>query len=246
MIQRMFGAQRRPLTLFLATAIAVTGAFATAGGVGAAAPTPQAAAPIPVASVPAGGQHLTAAQVALANQTLGFLSQKGIRGEFSVVNGALTLKDPLPTIRAKYSLTAAQVKTIQSILAADRQRVAAGTTSTTGTVSTNASSGAVSPNVFANGTVIYFTFSDTGGLLLTAAAAGPWAILAALDRIASLFGGPVGTIIGLVLSVVSFGTLAQFGYAVLQAYSKHEGVYIGITWNWFWPNPVQGTWCGCN
>lgn len=227
----------RILTPLLAAALVITGAFATTGGVAAVAPTTDVAVPVPSDQLPDSGLHLTSAQVAQANQSLGFLAQNSLWNEFSGVNGALTLKDPLSVVQAKYHLSAAQVQTILSILTYDRQRAATAST---------AKAGVVSPDVRSSGLVIYFSFSEVGYFLITAASAGPWALLACLDAIASMFGGPVGTVIMTVLGIIGIGTLSNLAYLIVQGYSKHEGIYFGITFNWFWPNYTQGTWCGCS
>jgi hypothetical protein len=223
--------------LTLATVLVATGAFAATGAVAAASPTSKVVVPVPSAQLPENGLHLTSAQVAQLNQSAGFLSQKGLWAEFSGTDGALTLNDPLSTLQTKYSLSSAQVQTIQSILSYDKQRVATASTRKTGVVS---------PDISVNGLVIYFTFSDVGGLLITAASAGPWAMLAALDLVASMFGGPIGTVIGGILGLIGISTIGQIAYRTVQGYSMHEGVYFGFTFNWFWPNWVLDNWCGCN
>jgi hypothetical protein len=237
MVRRTLSSQQRVLTLFLATALAITGALANTGGVAAAAPTTKVVVPVPSAQLPENGLYLTSAQIAQANQTLGFLSQKGVLSEFSLVNGALTLQDSLPVVQAKYNLSAAEVQTIQSILTYAKQRQAT-------TLASRA--GVVSPNISVNGTVIYFTFSDVGSLLIRAAAMGPVALLAALNGIAWMFGGPIGGTIGLVLSIVGMATIADMAVLIVQGYARHQGIYFGITWNWIFPSYVQGNWCGCS
>lgn len=237
MVRRILSSQRRVFTLFLATALAMTGVLATTGGVAAAVPTTNVVVPISSPVLPANGLHLTSAQIAQANQTLGFLSEKGLWGEFSLVNGALTLKDSLPFVQAKYNLSAGEVQTIQSILTYDKQRQAK---------TPAPKAGVVSPNISINGTVIYFTFSDVGSLLIRAAAMGPVALLAALNGIAWMFGGPIGGTIGLVLSIVGMATIANLAVLIVQGYVRHQGIYFGITWNWVFPSYVQGNWCGCS
>lgn len=193
--------------------------------------------PAPSPVLPENGIHLTAAQIRQVNQTLGFLSQKGVWSEFALLNGALTLKDSLPVVQARYNLSAAEVRTIQSILSYDKQRQA----------TTPASkAGVVSPNIFTSGTVIYFTFSDVGAWLLRAASMGVPALMAALNGIAWMFGGPIGGTIGLVLSIVGWATIADMAYLIVRGYLRHQGIYFGITWNWIFPSYVQGNWCGCS
>lgn len=180
---------------------------------------------------------MTSAQAAQAKHVLATLSRNDLWSEFTGVNGALALKDPLPVVQAKYDLSAADVELVQSILTFDKQRQATAPTS---------GAGVVSPDVFMNGTVIYFTFSEVGALLITAAMAGPWALLAALDAIAAMFGGPIGAAIGFILGMIGVGTLTSLAYQIVQGYFMREGIYFGITWNGIFPNYVQGNWCGCN
>ena len=90
-----------------------------------------------------------------------------------------------------------------------------------------------------------FTNSDIFIFLLVAAEAGPYALAAALDAVATLFGGPIGTVIGIILDIIGFATLANFAYLIFQAAWAGEGVYFGIDWT-PWPNYTQGLWCGCN
>lgn len=247
MIRRIVSSQHRVFTLFLAAALAMTGVLATTGGVAAAAPTTSVVVPIASPVLPANGLHLTSAQVTQANESLGFLSQKDMWSEFTGVNGALSLKNPLSVLQAKYNLSAAQVQTIKSILAFDKARVHAASTSPSKSKSTSASkAGVVSPNLSTSGTVIYFTYSDVGGMLITAASAGTWALYAQLTALASLFGGPVGFVIGVVLGFIGGITLGNLAYRIVQGYGMHQGIYFGITWNGFWPNFVMDNWCGCN
>jgi hypothetical protein len=191
--------------------------------------------------VPPDGLQLTSAQKALANQTVAFLTQKGLWSQFTGVNGELALEEPLATLQANYNLTAAEVQIIQSILTYNTQRIAAATT----TPSTG-SAGVVSPYMFVRGTVLYLTDSDVGFWLLAAAYSGPWALMAALDALATVVGGPVGTVISGMRDVIGFTTLGGLAYLIVQSAVTGRGVYFGITWNWIFPNYTQGTWCGCS
>jgi hypothetical protein len=97
MIRRLRSGQRRVFTLFLATALAVTGAFATAGGVAAASPTTKVVVPVASPSVTANGPQLTGAQLAQEQQLATWLG--------SIQNGQ-TASMALPS---GYTLTASRV-----------------------------------------------------------------------------------------------------------------------------------------
>ncbi len=189
----------------------------------------------------AGTRQPTSAQMALVNRKFGFLETKGLWGEFTSVNGVLALKEPVATLQAEHNLTAAQVQSIQSILADYQQDVAAAASSASAVPA-----GAPTPDLSTSGTVIYFTYDDVLNFLYGAAIAGPWAIMAAVTAVASIMGGPVGFVIGVIVSIIGGTTIANLAYLILQAVSRHQGIYFGITWNWIWPNWTQGTWCGCN
>lgn len=62
MVRRILSSQRRVFTLFLATALVITAAFATTGGVAAAAPATKIVVPVPSASLTPSGLQLTNAQ----------------------------------------------------------------------------------------------------------------------------------------------------------------------------------------
>ena len=192
-------------------------------------------------AAPAGTLQLTSKQMALVHQKFGFLATKGLWGEFTGVNGVLALKGPVATLQAEQHLTAVQVQSIQSILADYRQDVAAAASSASAVPA-----GAPTPDLSTRGTVIYFTYDDVLNFLYGAALAGPWAIAAAITAVASIMGGPIGTVIGIIVSIIGGATIANLAYLILQAVSQYQGIYFGITWNWIWPNWTEGTWCGCS
>ncbi|MGP8161374.1 MAG: hypothetical protein ACLQGJ_09185 [Candidatus Dormibacteria bacterium] len=225
----------------------------------------------------------TSAQMALVSQKFGFLATNSLWSQFTGVDGALALKEPVATLQAEHNLTAAQAQSLQSILTDYQQDVAAGasfqaslaagvTASFTGsTAPTVADSlggfGArnepvanldadyklapapvhkASLDLSTSGTVIYFTYSNVLSFLYGAALAGPWAIAAAITAVASIMGGPVGTVIGIIVSIIGGATIANLAYLILQAVSQGRGIYFGITWDWIFPNWTEGTWCGCS
>lgn len=237
MRRRLLHVRRRVLMLSLASVMVVTGAWATTTGVAAAGPTTAVTVPSPSVVEALGAIHLTPDQVAQANQKLGFISDKGIWSEFSLVNGTLATIDPLGVIKVKYGLNADQLVTIQGILNFAKHD---------GPSATTRSSGDTQPMVFLNGTVIYLTYSDMVGLLFTAATLGPAALAAAINAMGWMFGGPIGGAVALIMSIVGIATIAGLAYLIIQAHVLHQGIYFGITWNWIFPNYTQGTWCGCN
>jgi len=229
--------QRRAFMISLTLVLTVTAAWATAGGVAAASPKTIVPVPAPSIGTIENGLHMTAAQLTQANQKFGFMSDKAIWGEFVVTNGVLTTVDPMSLIKSKYGLSADQVATVQGILTYASQNHA---------TTTAPKAGGVQPNLSSNGTVLYLTYSDMVGFLFTAAVAGPWALVAAINAMGWLFGGPIGGAVTLIMSVIGITTVAGLAYLIIQAHALHQGVYFGITWNWVFPNYVQGTWCGCN
>lgn len=94
------------------------------------------------------------------------------------------------------------------------------------------------PRVHVDNWKIYFTNDDVKGLLLSAAQAGPAAMVAAFTALGSVYPG-VGNMVG---SIVGLFGGAAIAYWVVQAATLNEGLYIGIDWNGPYPNPVVGTW----
>ncbi len=154
--------------------------------------------------------------------------------EFTVNNGHLTLTSPLYVLQTKYQLSDTEILMVQSILTYDQQRPLYSAPSTY--------PDSVSPEISVRGTVIYFTYDDSVSFLTVAASIGPYAMLGALDSIATLFGGPIGTAIGTILGIIGFPSLLQLCYLVLQAEVEHKGVWMGFT-SWIpFPNYEQGLW----
>ncbi|ANY66499.1 hypothetical protein BBD42_08535 [Paenibacillus sp. BIHB 4019] len=101
----------------------------------------------------------------------------------------------------------------------------------------------VSPQIFLQDSKIYFTQEDIDLYLFVAAGIGPEALAAALSAVAFLFGGPVGSVITLALTLIGIGTLTNLCYLIIQAkVNNKNGVYIGLNWDGFFPNYSQGTW----
>ncbi len=179
----------------------------------------------------------------LSNQSSHFmqkLAKSGLLREFGLHNGQLTLKDPLAKIITLYHLLNSDVNIIQSMLLFSQQHRSA-----ISILSNKMSDTAISPELNVNGTVLYFTDSDLYAFLISAATIGPEALDAAFTAIATLFGGPVGTVIGIVLGILGGSGLSYLVYLVLQAGWLGEGIYIGVKWTPF-PNFTSGLWCGCN
>jgi hypothetical protein len=149
-------------------------------------------------------------------------------------NGKLALKDSLANIKIKYSLDDAYIKQLNALLAFAQKRTPVNMSSQI--------KGTVSPDVYASNWKVYFTNSDVNAFLFASAEIGPAALDAALDGIATMMGGPVGTVIGLVLDVIGAASMANLCYLIVQAEYNGEGVYIGIDWNGPFPNYTQGLW----
>lgn len=222
----------RLLTVAVATSLVVLAGWAP----GASAADPSSA---PSSAPPAvsGDMVITPEQAALVNEKLGFITEKGLWGEFALKkNGTLTTAHSLAEIQGTFSLSDDQVATMKGILDFDAHAKNARVPK---------DSGGVSPMVFMSGTVIYFSYSEVGGLLLTAATAGPIALGAAITGIGMLIGGPIGAAIAFALSVMGAASLVNLAYLILQSAVLHRGVYFGVEFNPF-PNYTQGLWCGCN
>lgn len=171
--------------------------------------------------------------------------------EFTFQNGQLGLAEPIATLTAHYHLNSSDVQYIDNMLAFSKTMHAEVATSLgvgpTDTVANPAAPNvtgqhSVSPYLSVHNWTIYFTNWDVTAFLLAAAQAGVWAMAGALTWIASIFGGPVGTVIGVVLAIIGVPTLAAICYNVMQAGWTHRGLYIGVQWNWWWPNVVVGVW----
>ncbi|MCA1031172.1 hypothetical protein LCL95_09070 [Bacillus timonensis] len=99
----------------------------------------------------------------------------------------------------------------------------------------------VTPQVSVKNWKVYFTHGEVR-MYFAAAAAGPVALGAALNSVAFLLGGPVGSTISLVLTIIGTATLVNLCYLILQAEIRKQGIYIGVNWNGPFPNYTQGTW----
>lgn len=225
---------RRLLTIAMATTIVVVAGWAPSG-VAAADPS---AAPSSAPPVGSGDLVITPDQAALVNEKLSFISEKGLWGEFALDRkGTLTTVHSLAEIQAEFDLSDDQVTTMKAILdfAASAKNV-----------KVPKDSRDISPMVFVNGSVIYFSFSEVGGLLLTAALAGPFALGAAITAVGAMLGGPVGAAIGVIMTFLGVATLSSLAYQIIQGYYYHQGMYFGIAWNGIFPVWTQGNWCGCS
>lgn len=226
--------------------LAVSTVATSAGVVSAATPTTPlpAAASVQVRPTVTGDFHLTADQMAQANAMWATLTRNNLISEFVFdANGHLALKDQIGQVFKTYGLSASEQQLVQQILKNDQKR---GSSVPTEFQLAKAPKGGITPNAYLNGTVIYLTFSEMTGFLFTAATLGPVALAAAISGLASIFGGPIGTAVGIILAVIGAPNLVQLTYVIIQAHALHQGVYFGITWNWFFPNFTSGTWCGCN
>lgn len=101
---------------------------------------------------------------------------------------------------------------------------------------------AVSPYIFYEGGIVYFTNDDVDAFLFAAASVGPEAVYAALMALGTVSLGPVGTALTIAVGALGFPSLAQFCYYVIQAATMNQGVYIGVEMNGVFPNIISGTW----
>lgn len=88
----------------------------------------------------------------------------------------------------------------------------------------------IQPNVYIENATLYITNEDLSAgvfaVLVTAAAAGPAAIAAALTALSTMLAGPVGTFIGGLLAALSAPSLLELGVKVTQAVATGRGLYI--------------------
>ncbi|MCL6446128.1 MAG: hypothetical protein K6T83_22235 [Alicyclobacillus sp.] len=167
-----------------------------------------------------------------AEQFVNYMITSGLIKEFTLgSNGRLTLKEPLSLIQQKYHLDSAQMSNLEYILNESQEYA-----------NISPSVGRISPQLFYKNGIIYFTHSEVVATLFAAASLGPEAVVATLETLGTLTGGPIGTAIVAILSAIGAPALSQFTYYIIQAYYNDEGVYIGISWNGIFPNIVTGTW----
>ncbi len=84
------------------------------------------------------------------------------------------------------------------------------------------------PNVFVEGTTVYFDNGDIHAFLLAAATAGPAALSAALAALGTVTAGPVGTAIAAILAVIAAPSLVEICGRVIAAAGTGRGVYIRL------------------
>lgn len=149
-------------------------------------------------------------------------------------NGKLVLKDSINNIKVKYSLDDSSVHELKALLAFAQKRNSVN-------VSPESKNQVISPNVYVSNWKVYFSNDDINAFLFASAQIGPAALAAALDGVATLMGGPVGTTIGVVLDVLGASALSRLCYLIIQAEANDQGIYIGISWNGGFPNYTDGT-----
>jgi hypothetical protein len=170
----------------------------------------------------------------------------GLLKDFSFdKNGHLVLTSPLSSIKSKYQLSDNEVKMLNATLAFSKEHSTGtgitGTTGPTGSVSVKGQS-TISPQLFVSGTVLYFSNSDVENWLVPAVMMGGATALAfELDFLATCFGGPIATVIGIVVGMFSLSALV---YVIAQAHGTGQGIRFGVSWNYGWPNPVCECWNG--
>ncbi|WP_206921972.1 hypothetical protein [Alicyclobacillus suci] len=169
-----------------------------------------------------------------AQDFLGKMISSGLINEFSFdQNGKLTLNDSISDLASKYNLNSSDVANLQAIINAAQSY---------GSESTSSSKTGIQPQLSYSGGTVYFSHDDVDAYLFAAASVGPAALMAALDALATLTGGPVGAGLSLILDVLGASSLAGFTYMCVQAEYNGQGVYIGLTWNGVFPNISYGFW----
>jgi hypothetical protein len=90
--------------------------------------------------------------------------------------------------------------------------------------------GLVQPNLHVSGGALYISHTDLvvgcAATLVVAAQAGPVALGAALTALASLVGGPVGTVIGVIVAVAALPSLTELAGRIIFAVATGQGIYI--------------------
>jgi len=104
----------------------------------------------------------------------------------------------------------------------------------------------ITPLVHISDGALYISYNDlvagvASGLLI-AANAGPAAMAAALTALMSIVGGPVGIVIGAILSVVAVPSLTELCGRVLWAIATGQGIYIKPVLSY--PPLEMGYWYG--
>jgi hypothetical protein len=227
--------------------LAISTLATSVGVVSAATPAaPQPATPGQVEVTPTvtGDFHLTPDQLAQANAMWATLTRNNLISEFAFdASGHLALKDPIGQVAKTYSLSPSDQQLVQQILKNDQKR---GSAVPSAKQPAPSPKGGVTPQLYLNGTVLYLTFSDMTGLLFTAATMGPVALAIAIDGVATIFGGPIGTAVGVIMLLISGPSLVSLAKRIIAAHALHEGIYFGVEWNWIIPFYTDGLWCGCN
>ncbi|WP_234124660.1 hypothetical protein [Clostridium hydrogenum] len=169
-----------------------------------------------------------------ARNSMKKMADSGLLKDFKFdKNGKLVLKDSIADAKIKYSLNDSDVNNLKKMLAFAQQRKSIN-------ISSQSKSKVISPNVYVSNWKVYFSNEDVNAYLFAAAETGPEALAAALDGLATLMGGPVGTVIGVVLDVLGASALARLCYLIIQAEVNDQGIYIGINWNGGFPNYTDG------
>lgn len=78
-------------------------------------------------------------------------------------------------------------------------------------------------------------------MFLWAAQIGPAALIAEIEAVSLMLGGPVSAVVAAILSAVGICSFGDLAYLVIQAAANDQGIYFGIDWNGVFPNPTQGT-----
>lgn len=185
----------------------------------------------------------------LSPEDLEFLNKmKSIFHEFSSDNsGKLVLDISTNTLKNNYNFTEIEIRTLQTILEKAQQSSNESNLNHRHIFSIPYISSEelqlITPQMHLHGTKIYFSQDDVRLFLLAAAQAGPMAVKAALFAVGTLFGGPIGTKIAVILAAIGMPSIVDFTYIIIiQAAANRQGVYIGMRFNGIFPIIVSGTW----
>ena len=184
----------------------------------------------------------------LSPEDLEFLNKmKSIFHGFSSDNsGKLVLDISTNTLKNYYNFTEIEIRTLQTILEKAQQSSSESNLNHRQILSIpyilSEELALITPQMHLRGTKIYFTHDDVRMFLLAAAQAGPMAVKAALFAVGTLFGGPIGAKIAVILAVIGIPSIIDFTYIIIQAAVNRQGVYIGIRFNGIFPIIVSGTW----
>lgn len=188
-----------------------------------------------------------------AKQFLKTYTQSGVLHEVSKnAQGKIILLHDKTFLKSKYHLSDTFLKQLDKFVSDINKKESLNSSISTqedrevstasSSLSTSSDNSIIVSDIFVSDWKVYFTESDVQTFLLVAAEVGPAAMDVALDGVATLVGGPVGTVISVILDIVGAASMTNLCYLVIQATYLNEGVYVGIQWNGPFPNYTEGLW----